>query len=678
MKKVVTTLFIVAIIASSCTERRYPFTKKRKVEFTHYGLTITKHYSWLADTNLRATKKWIDRQKRYSNKYMYGIRFRDSVSKLLNKIWYSNRYTCITAADSGLYFVKRDKISAKYQICYTQNKADTTIIFEPDLHKNTSIVKLYPDAKRNHIAYIYSIPETENLSIGIINLDNRSKLAETINSVTSDKIAWYKSGFFYSAVNSNSRCNVYYHKLYSNKRSDTQQSLTDNSEGLTFTADIVHNNKYLIIYGGKQNSKNSLYIKNLEQDSPIFSLTEDNRSYYKVIGAEQDQLYVLTDHNSNKREIVRIDLTKAAVPDWTKIIIPDKFIIKDAIITGGHIVLNIIKDGIGSIMVYDTSGNYISTILPEVTGSVYDLKKGNNDNQIIYSLSSYIQPNTLYKADLKTLHNTLIYTPKVNFPKAKYEVTPLPVNTTNGEITLLLVHKRAIKYGIDLPVILQPISGEQLNNIHKFDNKIIYWIQKNGVYAIAAIDTDIKDKININNWIKSVNYSSEYLGASIELLHEKNISNEKTLALYAEGNESIIVCNVINKFSEQFAVATLKNGLYNNQSVIKQMITKEANKQMNYKANSVTYKNLISVTPQFNTSDNITFPATFIITTSDKYKSSTFSYLAKIQGMKRSSVPKIMINYNHQNIENIPSIDHDKKVATDFLSFVHKNFKSKP
>jgi protease II len=678
MKKVVTILIILALIAVSCTERRYPFTKKRKVQFTHFGHTITEHYSWLADTNLRATKKWIDRQKRYSHKYISGISFRDSVSKLLDKIWYSNKYTCITTADSGFYFVKRDEYSARYQICYTQNQTDTTIIFEPDLHENSSIVKLYPGADRNHIAYIYNTPETENLNIDIVDVSNRSKLTETINNVTSDKIAWYRLGFFYSAINSNNRCNVLYHKLYSNKRSDVQHSPNDNSEGLTYTADIVHNNKYLIIYSGKQNSKNSLYIKNLEQDSPIFNLTEDNRSYYKVIGAEHDQLYVLTDHNSNKREIVRIDLTKTTISDWVKIITPDRFIIKDAIVSYGHIVLNTIEDGIGNIKVYDTSGNYISTILPDITGSVSELKTGTDGNKILYSLNSYIQPKSLYMADLKTLHNTLIYTPKVNFPKAKYEVTPLPVNTTNGEITLLLVHKRAIKYGIDLPVILHPISGEQLNNIHKFDNKIIYWIQRNGVYAIAAIDTDIKDKTDINSWIKSVNRSTEYLGASIELLHEKNISNEKTLALYAENKETIIVCNVINKFSEQFAAVTLKDGLYNNSSAIKQMITKEANKQMNYKANSVTYKNLISVTPQFNTSDNITFPATFIITTSDKYKSSTFSYLAKIQGMKRSSVPKIMINYNHQNIENIPSIDHDKKVATDFLSFVHKNFKSKP
>ncbi|GEM_PF-3733215 len=679
MKKVVTTLIFIAIVFNSCTERRYPFAKKRKVESNYFGVTVTNYYGWLADTNLRSTKKWIKRQKRYSTRYISGISFRDSVKEDLYSLWHSDKLTSVTPSDTGYLFVKRCSSTTNSKICYLNStSSDTTIISEPYLPDNATIKKLYPDITKNYIALVYTKPDSRYLSIGIVNRNSKSELPETITNVTSDKVVWYKSGFFYSATNRNNRCNVFYHKLYKNQRSDRQFSPADNSDGLTFIADIVQDNKYLIIYGGKQNSKNSLYIKNLEQDSPIFCLTEDNRFFYKVIGAENDQLFVLTDYNSNNRYIVKIDLTEATITEWQRVISTDKYIIKDAAITCGHIVLNTIDNGIGCVKLFDTSGGYITSVLPEITGTITALKSETDNNYIYYLLESYIQPKSLYRLDLKNLTNTLIYTPDVNFSKVKYEVTPLPVKTDKGNVTLLLIHKRAIKYGVDLPVILQPISGKYLDNIHKFDNRIIYWIKKSGVYAVAAINADIDNPENTTKWINSVNYSVDCLAASIELLHEKNISNEKTLALYAENNETLITCNVINNFSEQFAVVTLKNGLFGNNSIIKQIAVNEINSQYGNRSDSAVLKQLISVTPQFNTSDNITFPATCITTTSDKYKNGTYCYIAKIQGMKRSSVPKIMINYNHNNSTKSSLKNQQIEEATDFFSFVHKNFKSKP
>ena len=91
MNKLLPSSVAVILLLVGCSnetsEISYPTSKKIDFVETIHGYEIEDQYRWLEDFTSEESKEWVDRQNKFTKKFIGKNKFKKAISKNLSDIW---------------------------------------------------------------------------------------------------------------------------------------------------------------------------------------------------------------------------------------------------------------------------------------------------------------------------------------------------------------------------------------------------------------------------------------------------------------------------------------------------------------------------------------------------------------------------------------------------------------
>ena len=150
---------------------------------------------------------------------------------------------------------------------------------------------------------------------------------------------------------------MYYHQL-GTKQTDDQIIYQDNDRAQrNHNAQVTDDESLVILSVTESTSGNALYVKRVEDEGTFLKVVSNFDHDFEVIGNLGDRLYVLTNYNAPKKQLIAMDLSALESDNWMTIIPEGEHTLNSVDHIGGHLVANRTEGISNTLTVYDMEGN---------------------------------------------------------------------------------------------------------------------------------------------------------------------------------------------------------------------------------------------------------------------------------------------------------------------------------
>ncbi|MEP6550011.1 MAG: prolyl oligopeptidase family serine peptidase, partial [Gemmatimonadales bacterium] len=381
-----------------------------------------------------------------------------------------------------------------------------------------------------------------------------------------------------------------------------------------FFASVTDDGQYLIISVAQGTDvRTRLYFIDLdnpgkpELDNPVVRLIDKLDADYTFVGNRGTNFYVRTDRNAPKGRIVAVSIDNPREERWNTIIPESKDALVSATIAGDDIVANYLQDAHSSVRffsagrddrrnqrqrsqqppqrtpssIYDDTSTAPLVLrergqmlgggftlrgelpLPGI-GTVDDIHGRQGDDEMFYSFTSFLNPTTIYRFDLKSRRNEVFRTPKVAFDPSLYETRQVFYTSKDGtRVPMFITAKKGIQLNGNNPTLLYAYGGFNISITPAFSAANIAWMEMGGIYALANLRGGGeygKDWHEGGMLAKKQNVFDDFIAAAEYLIKEKYTSTPK-LAIRGGSNGGLLVGAVMTQRPELFGAALPEVGV---------------------------------------------------------------------------------------------------------------------
>ncbi|MCG8649593.1 MAG: S9 family peptidase, partial [Pirellulales bacterium] len=295
---------------------KYPHTKKVDVVDDYHGRVIKDPYRWLEDTESEETAAWIEAQNKVTQAYLRSIPERQAIHDRLEELWNYERYGLPRRRGSTYFYSHNDGLQNQ-SVLYKAASLDASPeqLIDPNTLSEDGTVALagsVPSDDGKLLAYGLADGGSDWRTWKVRDVESGKDLDDVVRWVKFSGIAWMPdgSGFFYgrydapaegellTGTNENQR--LYFHKIGDDQDQDQLILQRPDQPKWGFSPQVTDDGRYLIINNWKGSEpKSQIFIQDLQAaDAPVKPLITGFDAEYEWIGAHQDTLYFLTDHQA--------------------------------------------------------------------------------------------------------------------------------------------------------------------------------------------------------------------------------------------------------------------------------------------------------------------------------------------------------------------------------------------
>lgn len=703
MKNLLYTLLLVAtnhflLQAQNTTPKptlmNYPETRKDDVVDDYFGTKIADPYRWLENDTAAETKNWVKAQNEVTEAYLKQIPYRASIKNRLTEIWNYAKETApfkegeyyIYAKNNGLqnqniWFIKKG-LNGQEEVLIdpnTLNKAGTA-----------AVTLLGFSLDKKYMAYSVAEAGSDWVTIQVMELATRKKLADELKWVKFSGASWRGNGFYYNRYNApqkgtdlsaaNTYQKVCYHKL-GDKQENDQLIFEDKTKpNLYFGSNVTEDERFLIIRASAGTSGNALYCQDLSipnsKLTPLISSFENNNV---IVDNVKDKLLLYTDFEAKNKQLVLVDPKNPAPKNW-KTIIATSDINLDGVSTGGGFLwASYLKDAIKQIIQFDYSGKKIKTVkLPDI-GNVDGFSANKEDKEFFYTFSNFNTPNTIYRYDIAKGTSSLYKKPILKISTDGYETKEVFYTSKDGtKVPMFIVHKKGIKLDGNNPVYLYAYGGFQISLGPSFSVSRMLFLEHGGIYAQPSLrgGGEYGEAWHKAGMLKNKqNVFDDFIAAAEYLVKEK-YTNPAKIAISGGSNGGLLIGACMTQRPELFRVALPAVGVLDMLRYHKFTIGWAWAVEFGSSEKQSDFDNLIKYSPLHRIKSGVKYPAT-LITTGDHddrvVPAHSFKFAATLQEKYKGENPTLIrIETNAGHGAGKPTSKQIEEAA-DVWSFVFQN-----
>lgn len=697
-------LFITCHLASA---QLLPYPKVDKVGQVddYFGTKVSDPYRWLEDDHAPATLEFVKAQNKVTENYLSSIPFRNKVKERLTQLWNFPKWSVPFKGGKNYFVYTNNGLQNQFVLNILRSgpgsKPETFLdpnTLSKDGTVNVSNVSASKDGK--YLAYSSSSSGSDWNEIRVMNTATGSTSNDKVEWVKFSGIAWKGNGFYYSRYDEpdaaaklkgkNEYHKVYYHSVGNPQKYDILVYQDEKNPLRNFYAGTTDDERYLIISGSEGSSGNDLIVKDLRNPSAEFIRLVDNfENDYSVIGNDSANLFVLTNKNAPRYELVLVNPLRPEIP-W-KTIIPQSADVLESVYTGSdYLIAKYMKDAKSLLKIYSRKGQFIMEVPLETLGTVDQLSASTSDDLMFYSLATFTAPSTIYSFNLKTREQKVYFKPELDFKSEEYETRQVFYPSKDGtKIPMFIVHKKGLVYDGNNPTLLYAYGGFNLPQPPIFKIERLVFLENGGVFCLANIrgGGEYGEKWHeAGTKLKKQNVFDDFIAGAEYLIREKITKPEK-LGMQGRSNGGLLVGAVMNQRPDLFKVALPVVGVMDMLRYHKFTIGWAWKGDYGSSEDEVNFKNLLGYSPLHNLKEGVNYPAT-LVTTGDHddrvVPAHSFKYIATLQEKYKGENPvliRVDINTGHASTTALGS---SKPVAkqideqTDNFSFLMYNLGMNP
>ncbi|MBY0242910.1 MAG: prolyl oligopeptidase family serine peptidase [Burkholderiaceae bacterium] len=613
----------------------YPVTKKVDQQDNYHGTTVADPYRWLEDANSAETKEWVDAQNKVTQAYLAQIPNREAIKQRLTKLWNYERFS-VTYKEGGRYFYNRNDGLQNQAVLYTMKSLSDTprVLLDPNTLSQDGTVALAGTAvspNGKYLAYSTSASGSDWNEIRVRHIDSGKDSEDHIKWVKFSSTAWAHdgSGFYYSRYDEPTEATklaginyfqkLYFHKLGTPQSADTLVYDRPDQKEWGFAGEVTDDGRYLVISSSQGTERKSrIFVKDLKQkDAKVTGLMEAFDAAYDFIDNDGPVFYFRTDKNAPRSRIIAVDVRKPDPSQWKEIVAEAPQTLVSANIINNQLVLDYLSDARSAVKVFDLQGKFVRDVELPGIGSAGGFSGKRGDKETFYSFTSFTNPTTIYRYDMKSGKSTVYRQPKVDFDPSQFETRQVFYTSKDGtKVPMFIVSKKGIKLDGSNPTYLYGYGGFNVPLTPSFSVANLAWVEMGGVYVMANLRGggeygEAWHKAGTK--LQKQNVFDDFIGAA-EWLVANKVSSPAKLSIGGGSNGGLLVGATMTQRPDLFAAAVPAVGVLDMLRFQKFTIGWAWTSDYGSSDNADEFKALYKYSPLHNLKQGSCYPATMVVT----------------------------------------------------------------
>ena len=685
--------------SSSDPEITYPESKKVEQVDDYFGTKVADPYRWLEDETSADTKAWIEEQNKLTFGYLDRIPYREKLKARLTELYNYPRISAPFRRGDTYFFTKNDGLQNQ-NVYYIQKGVNgkPEVFLDPNKFSadGTSVLSAFSLSKDGkYLAYGISQGGSDWVTLSVMEVDSRKKLADEIKWMKASGVSWQGDGFYYSRYpapakgkelsSKNEFQTVYFHKVGTPQSSDVliydDKENPQRFQGVGTTED----ERFAILSiseRGKGKKGNSLFYKDLSKNEEKFSpiVAEIGDDSFGVIDNVDDKFLIRTNRNAPNGRVVLVDPKNPDEKNWQNVLPERTEPLQGAGTAGGKLFASWRKDVATRAYVFSLTGKFENEVQLPGLGTANGFGGLNDDKYVFYSFTSFNFPTTIYKYDIATQKSTVFRTIDIpGFKPENYETKQVFYNSKDGtRVPMFLVYKKGLKLDGNNPTLLYAYGGFNSVTAPNFSSLRMALLEQGMVYASANIrgGGEYGEKWHeAGTKLKKQNVFDDFIAAAEWLIANKYTSSSR-LAIQGGSNGGLLVGAVSNQRPELFRAVIEQAGVMD--MLRFQKFTIGWNWIADYgssEANEAEFKALYAYSPIHNVKPGAKYPSTFITTADHDDRvvpAHNYKYAAALQAGQRGPNP-ILIRVDTNSAHGASNTTKAIEQTRDIYAFLFEN-----
>jgi prolyl oligopeptidase len=633
-------------------DESYPKTEKVELIEIIHGYEVQDNYRWLEDFTSEDSKDWVERQNKFTQKFIGRNKYKKSISQDLSKNWETESISIpFKVKDKIFYYFNNGLWQQSKLMIKDCDTCESKVLLDPNKFSEDGTISLASISVSNDsklLAYSISDGGSDWRTWKVLNIETGKILPDQIEWAKFSNATWENdnSGFFYQKYEEpkdellkeiNTAPKLMFHLLGTHQSEDrvVYENLDQPrwSWGITVVQDSEI--KFLSISNGTD-ERNRLYVQ-LNKDEAFIPLIDELIGAYQYINHKDDIYWFYSTENAKNGKVISLQIKDNSMV-WDDVIPEGNHSIRGVNFINDSIAVTYLVDTFSEVKFYNLDGLYLKELLMPEKGTIAGFSGGLEDISTYFSYTNFITPRQIYKINLKDMskklfweeslptHNADEYISTFKFYKSK-DGTSIPIHIS---------YKKSLNVDKDSPVLLYGYGGFNISILPGFSKRYLSWMNQGGVVAVANLrgggefgDIWHEDGklFNKQNVFDDFAYAAKYL-------HTENIGSPNTTAIQGGSNGGLLVAATMLQNPNLFKVAIPQVGVLDMLRFNKFTIGWAWESDYGSPDDKKGFENLLAYSPLHNIKQGECYPTT-LITTAERddrvVPSHSFKFAAQLQ-----------------------------------------------
>ena len=662
MYKLSTYLLVFLIISCSDYDKEINYPESKKIYFAEklHGYEITDSYRWLEDFTSEDSLDWVQRQNKFSEKYLKKNKYKKNISNYLETIWENESIsTPYKINDKTFYYFNDGTFQQSKLMIRDCEDCQERVLIDPSTFSEDGTISLGGTSVSNDatlMAFSISDGGSDWRTWKVMNIETGEVLEDELKWAKFSGASWENddSGFYYRRYEEpdgellkelNESPKLMFHKIGTNQSEDIL--IYDNPDnprwgfGITVIKDSEM--KLLSISEGTDD-RNRIYIK-LDKNSEFIPIIDSLIGTYSFIDSKDNILWFYTTENAPNGKIVNLEVKNGSFV-WNEVISESKKAIRSANILNNSFVINYLEDTFSQISVFDLSGKFISKLSLPTKGTISGFSGGIDDSSSYFAITNYVVPREIYEIDLTDLSFKLFWKEELDGYNSDDYVSSMEffVSKDGTKIPIHISHKKDLIINESTPLLIYGYGGFNISILPNFSKNQTAWKNQNGVYAVANLrgGAEYGDAWHEAGMLLNKQNVFDDFAYAAKFLHAKKIGSPKTTAIDGRSNGGLLVAATMLQNPDLFKVAIPQVGVLDMLRFNKFTIGWAWESDYGSSEKKDEFENLLAYSPLHNIKSDVCYPTTLITTASRDDRvvpSHSFKFAAKLQELQSCNNP---------------------------------------
>jgi prolyl oligopeptidase len=671
----------------------YPESKVVKQVDDYHGVKVDDPYRWLEDDNSSETKAWVESQNKVTNQFLAQISYKDKVKERLTALWNFDKMSTPFKKGKLFFSFRNNGLQNQSVFCSQMSLLDNpVVVLDPNTLSNdgtTSLSGIDISKDGNYLAYGISKAGSDWVEIHVKDIVSKKDLTDVIKWVKFSGIAWKGNGFYYSRYDepSNDKAftqknefhKIYYHTLGKPQAEDELIYEDKAHPDRNFSAQITHDENYLIIYGSETTSGQSLMIKDLLQPQNKFiTIVSNFDNEYSVMENIGNQFYVYTNYKAPRYKLVKISLNNPSQDNWEDVLAQKDDLLEGVSFCENKLISNYLVNVSSKLYLHNLSGKVEKEITLPGICKVNGVNTSREENFALYSVVSFTSPEEIYFYDARAGVSRRIFKPNSTFQSNQYETKQVFYKSKDGtNVSMFITHKKGIELNGNNPCFVFGYGGFNISYTPEFRIDRAVFLEAGGIYCVPNLrgGGEYGEDWHMNGTkCKKQNVFDDFITACDYLVQNKYTSHEK-LAIHGRSNGGLLIGAVMTQRPDIAKVAIPTVGVLDMLRFHLFTIGRAWTVDYGCSENKEEFDCLYKYSPLHNVK-KVNYPATLILTGDHDDRvvpAHSFKFAATLQKNNIGSNPMLIrVDVNAGHGAGKPT---DKQIAefADMWSFVFFN-----
>lgn len=477
----------------------YPLTRHSPVTDTYHGEAVVDAFRWLEDGEAPEVKAWVTAQNDHTRRTIDALPAREALRARLKALSSAPREGVPGRYGDRLFFTHHDGQAPQSRLMVEEGNV-RRVLLDPNTLSSDGTVSLdfwEPSPNGDFLAYGLSENGSEQSVGHVLDVRTGKRLPDVLSGCKYASLGWLKdqSGFYYTRFTPDAAAagekpaetqKVFFHRLGADPATDPVLFTHAGGAEVFLSLSLSRDDRYVSVHVGKGKG-NELHVLDRKGAGGFKALATgfESANYGDI---HEGVLYLRTTDGASRARLMRVELARPARADWQELVAEREGVLQYAFIAGGKLVAEYLEDARSALVVFGLDGQPEGGIALPGLGSVGAVSGKPEDDALHFSYTSYLEPSSVYRYDMKSRSRTVRFRPSLSIDTAQYEERQVWYRSNDGtRVPMMLVHKKGLAKDGANPTLLTAYGGFGISMTPGFSSANFAWVERGGVLAVPNL-----------------------------------------------------------------------------------------------------------------------------------------------------------------------------------------------